>query len=265
MSFDSSITLYAALACYTAGTVTALLSLFVSSKRLQTIGLVLMVAGFVSHTYWIGTICAATGHPPLTNLSEAASFVGWTLLAIEIVLWLRYRVYAAAFFIYPAVLLLLTISAIAGENFAPLDPSLRSNVFTAHLLLTTVGIAGLFIGVAFTILAFLQDRSLKLKTRGRFWEWIPNLSVCKFVSYRALAIGFSIYTLGLLAGVLWAYRTATGLLDLGVKQIGAITAWVLFGFLLQSYISGSYRQRRVVVLSVCAFAATVIAILGIRG
>ena len=47
MSFDSNLTLYAALACYTAGTVTALLSLFVSSKRLQTIGLVLMVAGFV--------------------------------------------------------------------------------------------------------------------------------------------------------------------------------------------------------------------------
>lgn len=265
MSIDPNLTLYAALAFYAVGTVTALLSLFVASKRLQKLGLVLMIGGFASHTYWIGTICAATGHPPLTNMAEVASFVGWTLLAVEIVLWVRYRVYAASFFVYPAVLLLLTISAIAGENFAPLDPSLRSNLFTGHLLLTTVGVAGLFIGVAFTLLAFLQDRALKRKTRGPLWEWIPNLNVCKVVSYRALTIGFSIYTLGLIAGVIWSYRTTAGLIGLQVKQIGAVTAWVLFGALLQSYISGSYRQKRVVVLSVCAFAATVIAILGIRG
>lgn len=265
MSFESHLTLYAALACYAAGTLTALLSLFAKGRRLQTVGLVLMVAGFVSHTWWIGTICAATGHPPLTNLSEAASFVGWTLLAVEIALWLRYRVYAASFFVYPAVLLLLTISALAGEKFAPLDPSLRSNIFTAHLLLTTVGVAGLFIGVAFTLLAFIQDRALKQKQRGALWEWIPSLSVCKTVSYRALTIGFSIYTLGLLAGIFWSYRTTAGFIELQVKQVGALVAWVLFGSLLQSYISGSYKQKRIVVLSVCAFAATVIAILGIRG
>ncbi|HEY0372123.1 MAG TPA: cytochrome c biogenesis protein CcsA, partial [Thermoanaerobaculia bacterium] len=228
-------TLYAALAFYTLGTLAALGSLVHGTKRLQTAGLVFMIAGFVSHTIWIGTICAATGHPPLTNLPETASFIAWLVFAIELGLWVRYRVYAASFFVYPLVLLLLTVSAVVGEKLVTLDPQLRSNLFTAHLLLSTLGVAGLLIGLAFGVLARLQDRMLKSKRQGRLWEWIPSLDVCKKVSFRSLAIGFSIYTLGLIAGVLWSYRTTAGFLVPSAKQIGAVTAWLLFGILLQSY------------------------------
>jgi ABC-type uncharacterized transport system permease subunit len=163
------------------------------------------------------------------------------------------------------VLLLLTISAIAGENFAVLDPALRSNLFTGHLLLSTVGVAGLLIGLAFGLLAWIQDRALKNKKPGRLWEWIPSLDVCKTVSFRALSIGFSIYTIGLIAGVLWSYRTSAGFMDLRVKQIGAVTAWVLFAILLQSYISNTYRRKRMLFVSAGAFIALVVAMLGIRG
>ncbi len=211
MTFSAADTLYLALACYGVGTLVALASLFVREKRLQHIGLVLMIGGFIAHTFWIGTICVRTGHPPITNLPEATSFIAWMVFAVELVLWIRYRVYAAVFFVYPLVLLLLTISAVVGESFTVLDPELRSNVFTMHLLFTTVGVAGLLIGLAFGLLAMVQDRALKNKTRGRLWEWIPSLDVCKTLSYRALAIGFSIYTLGLLAGILWTYRTDRGL------------------------------------------------------
>lgn len=263
MTFSATVTLYIALGCYALGTLAALLSLFTPMKRLQQSGLILMIGGFVSHTIWIGTICTQTGHPPITNLPETASFVAWVVFAVELGLWIRYRVYAAAFFVYPLVLLLLTLSALIGEQFAVLDPELRSNVFTAHLLLTTVGVAGLMIGVAFGLLAFLQDRALREKRRGRLWDWIPSLDVCKKVSYRALAIGFSIYTAGLLAGILWSYRTTAGLMDLRVKQIGAVVAWVLFAVLLQQYIAGAYRSRRTVLLSAAAFVAIVVAMMGI--
>ncbi len=261
---NPNITLYVALAFYTAGTTIALASLFTRAKQMQHIGLSLMIGGWVSHTMWIGTICARTGHPPLTNLPEAASFVSWTVFAAELVLFFRYRVHAASFFVYPLVLMLLTISAVVREPFAQMDPALRSSLFTAHILLSTVGVAALLVGLAFTTLSFVQDRSLKSKHRGALWDWIPSLNVCRTLSYRTLAVGFSIYTLGILAGILWSYRTTAGLIDLRVKQIGAIVAWILFAILLQSYISGTYRGRRTVVISACAFVAIVIAMLGIH-
>jgi ABC-type uncharacterized transport system permease subunit len=223
-----------------------------------------MIAGWLSHTFWIGTICVRTGHPPLTNLPEAASFIAWTVFLAEMVLFFRYRVHAASFFVYPLVLMLLTVSAVVHEPFAQMDPALRSGLFTTHVLLSTVGVAALLVGLAFTTLAYVQDRSLKSKQRGALWEWIPSLNVCRTLSYRIVAIGFSIYTLGILAGILWSYRTTAELIDLRVKQIGAIVAWVLFAMLLQLFISGAYRARRTVVISACAFVATVIAILGIH-
>jgi ABC-type uncharacterized transport system permease subunit len=257
-------TLYAALVLYAIGTLLALSTLFSRDHRPQLIALGFMIAGFVSHTLWIGGICIRTHHPPLTNLPEASAFMAWTIFAVELALFIKYRVHAASFFVYPLVLMLAIVAAVVREPFATMAPALRSNLFTAHILFSTVGVAALFIGLAFTVLAFLQDRSLKRKERGPLWEWIPSLNICKRLGYRALAIGFSIYTLGILTGILWSYRTTAELMDLSVKEIGGIVAWVLFAILLQSYISGSYRARRTMLLSACAFVATLVAILGIH-
>lgn len=263
MSLSPNVTLYLALALYAVGTLHALASLFMRNVALQRAGLLAMIGGFASHTLWIGTICTLTRHPPLTNLAEIASFVSWTVFAVELALLVRYRVHAASFFVYPLVLLLLTISAVVREPFARSQAAL-SRVFTAHILFTTLGIAGLLIGLAFTYLAYLQDKALKEKTRGRLWDWIPSLNVCRMVSYRSLAIGFCVYTVGLLAGVLWSYRTNAGPMEPRIKQVAAVVAWVLFAVLLQNYINGVFRGRRTVLVAAAALIAIVIAILGIH-
>ncbi|HKB81467.1 MAG TPA: cytochrome c biogenesis protein CcsA [Thermoanaerobaculia bacterium] len=258
------IALYIALLLYAAGTMAALLALFAREKRTRTVGLALMIGGWISHTVWIGTICVRTHHPPLTNLPETASFVGWTVLAAAFVLLARYRVDAASFFVYPLALMLLVLSAVVHEPFARMNPALRSNLFVAHVLLSTVGVAALMVGLAFAVLFWMQDRSLRSKQRGRLWEWIPSLAVCRTLSYRMLAVGFSIYTIGIVTGILWSYRTTSELIDFQIKEVGAVVAWVLFGVLLQSFISGSFRGRKAMVVSACAFVATIVAILGIH-
>ena len=112
MSISPNATLYAALVLYALGTIAALASLFYVDRRLQRAGLFAMIAGFVSHTIWIGTICTITKHPPLTNLPEAASFLAWSVFAVELVLLAMYRVQAASFFVYPLVFILLTLTAV---------------------------------------------------------------------------------------------------------------------------------------------------------
>lgn len=265
MSISPNATLYIALALYAAGTIAALASLFHPDKRFQRAGLYAMILGFASHTIWIGTICTITKHPPLTNLPEAASFLAWCVFAFELIMLAIYRVQAASFFVYPLVLILLTITAVVREPFAQLDRTLHSRLFISHVFFATVGVAALFVGVAFTYLAIVQDRALKSKTRGRLWEWIPSLQVCRRVAYRALAIGFSIYTVGIITGVLWSYETTAGvLMELRIKQVGAMVAWVLFAIVLQSAMSGLQRARRTIFVSVCAVIATAVAILGIH-
>lgn len=256
--------LYLAVGLYAIGTLSALAALLVRAVAPQRFALAAMAAGFVAHTVWIGVICSRTGHPPLTNLPETTSFIAWTILAVKLGLWLRYRVDAAAFLIYPIVFLLLGISAIVQEQFRPLDPELQSNVFIGHLLFTAVGIAALFVGMGFTVLYQIQERALRRKTRGRLWDWIPSLHVCDVVSFRAISIGFVVYTIGILAGILWSYRQATLGATPGVKEIGALVAWVLFAALLQSYIAGSYRTPKTLVIAGFAFLSIFVSLLGIQ-
>lgn len=258
-----NVTLYLALALYGLGTLQALASLFTRSTALQKGGLAAMIAGWVSHTIWIGTICTLTGRPPLTNLAEASSFVGWTVFAVELGLLMRFKVHAAAFFVYPLVLILTTLAAVVRESFVRSDTTL-SRIFTAHLLLSTLGVAGLLVGLAFTWLAYQQDRALKSKTRGRLWDWIPSLNVCRVVSQRALAIGFCVYTLGLVTGVVWAYRTSAGPVELRAKEVGAVVAWIFFALLLQGGMTGGLSGRRMVFVSAGALIAVAVAILGIN-
>jgi ABC-type uncharacterized transport system permease subunit len=256
--------LYASLFLYAAATAAVFVSLFRPSERLQLAGLLAMIAGFAAHSAWLVFVVIRTSHLPLTNLPESAASIAWAVVVAQLVLFARYRVHAAAFFVYPLVLILLTITATVQSRFVPLDPELRSTLFMAHVLLSALGIAGLLIGLAFTMLYRAQERSLKTKSRGRLSEWIPSLRVCDLLSYRALATGFVIYTMGLLTGILWAYRKTTGTFSLGAKEIGALVAWIMFAALLQSYINGSQRTARVYILSAVAFVSIAVAIFGIQ-
>ncbi|MGA7617143.1 MAG: cytochrome c biogenesis protein CcsA [Thermoanaerobaculia bacterium] len=256
--------LYATIVFYGAATVSVFISLFNRDEKLQKLGLGLVATGFVTHTVWIGSICSRTLHPPLTNLPETTAFIGWLVVVAQLFLYFRYRVYAASFFVYPLLVILITVPAIVRDPLATMDPALRSNVFIGHLLLTMIGLAALLIGLAFTILYQVQERAIRLKRRGRLYQWIPSLRVCDVLGYRLLASGFVIYTLGLGAGILWSYRTTAGAFSLRAKEIGALTAWVMFAAILQTYISGSQRARRVLILSAFAFISITIALLGIQ-
>lgn len=256
--------LYTALALYGAGTLAVLAALWNQKESLQRAGRWLMTAGLIPHTIFIGTICSRTGHPPITNLHEITLFLAWCLLVGKLLLDLRFKVRAASFFVYPLVLILVTISAVIGEQIAPLDPQFRSWLFTSHLLLTTLGLASLLIAIGFNLLYLAQERSLKAKKESAVARWIPSLKACDLVSWRALTAGFSLYTLGILAGVLWGYRSSTTGFSVGTKEIGAIAAWIFFAVILQSYLDGSFRtQKKSFVLVSLAFVSVLVALFGI--
>lgn len=260
----STIALILTLVCYTAGTVAVLLSLFSRSVRMQNIATAAMAVGLVAHTLWIGTICVRTSHPPLTNLPEITAFISWTMLALLFLILWRFRIRAAAFFVYPLALLLMIVSALVHERYRPLDAGLRSNLFIAHLLFTTVGIAALLLGLAFSVLYQVQQRSLKQKRQGRLYDWIPSLQMCDVLSYRSLSIGFAVYTLGLLAGVLFSYRMTAELFTLRAKEVGALAAWVSSAVLLHAYVAGEHRRQSALIIAVLTFLGIVVAILGIH-
>ena len=139
-------TLYAALLFYTAGTLIALASLFTRERRTQHAALVLMIGGFLCHTTWIGTICARTHHPPLTNLPEAAAFVAWCIFVVELALFIRYRTRMVDRYLLLDLSILLLSASLALKELV-LDPTMAAhppiglspNLSADYLLMRAVG------------------------------------------------------------------------------------------------------------------------------
>lgn len=255
--------LYVAIALYGIAAASVLVALVRKIERPPAFAFALALVALVSHTIFIGTICSRTGHPPLTNLPEAATFIAWVVMVVQAVLLFRYKIEAASFFVYPLVVLLLTVAAVITDPLTPLPDEDSSRLFVGHILLATVGVAALLLALAFALLYNMQDRAIKEKRRGVFYDWIPSLKVCDMVSYRALAIGFVIYTLGILTGILWSYQRVEPSTP-GAKEVGAAIAWVFFALLLQSHLSGSFRTRKTIVLAAGAFLSVLVAIFGIQ-
>ncbi len=256
--------LYAAIALYGLAAVAVLVALVRKVERPPSFAFGLALIALVSHTIFIGTICSRTGHPPLTNLPEAMTFIAWVVMVVQVVLLFRYKIEAASFFVYPLVVLLLTVAAVITDPLTPLPPEDSSKLFIGHLLLTSVGVAALLLALAFALLYNMQERAIKAKRRGVFYDWIPSLKVCDLVSYRSLAIGFVIYTAGILTGILWSYQRRPEPTELGAKEVGAAIAWVFFALLLQNHMSGSFRTRKTVVLAALAFFSILVALFGIQ-
>lgn len=262
--FSANTYLYAAMALYGVAAATVLVALIRKAGRPPRFAFLLALVALVSHTIFIGTICSRTGHPPLMNLHEAVTFIAWVVMVVQVVLLFRYKIEAAGFFVYPLVIVLLTVAAVIADPLTPLAPEDQSKLFVGHILLATVGAGALFIALAFALLYYLQDRAIKEKRRGLFYDWVPSLKACDLVSYRALAIGFAIYTLGVLTGILWAFQRHPEPTTTGAKEIGAAIAWVFFALLLHSHVIGTFRTRKTVVLAVGAFLSILVAIFGIQ-
>lgn len=261
--FSPNTYLYVAITLYGVAAAAVMIALIRKSERPPAFAFGLALIALVSHTIFIGTICSRTGHPPITNLPEAATFIAWVVMVVQAFLLFRYKVEATSFFVYPLVLLLLTVAAVITDPLSPLPPEDSSRLFIGHILLATVGVAALLLALAFAMLYNLQDRAIKQKRRGIFYDWIPSLKVCDMVSYRSLAIGFVIYTLGILTGILWSYQRPENATP-GAKEVGAAIAWVFFALLLHSHRSGSFRTPRTIVLAMGAFLSILVAIFGIQ-
>jgi len=261
--FSPNTFLYTAIALYGVAAVAVLVALIRKVEQPPRFAFGLSLIALACHTIFIGTICSRTGHPPITNMPEAVTFIAWVVMVVQVVLLLRYKIEAASFFVYPLMLLLLTVAAVITDPLQPLPAEDSSRLFIGHILFSTVGVAALLLALAFAMLYNMQDRAIKEKRRGVFYDWIPSLKVCDLVSYRALAIGFAIYTLGILTGILWSYQRVEKSTP-GAKEIGSLVAWVFFALLLQSHRSGSFRTRKTIVLAIGAFVSILVAIFGIQ-
>ncbi len=251
-----------AVSVYGAGILLALPSVIRRRPALAPAALVALGVGLVLHLASLGVPALETHRFPVADVRSALSFFAFMVTAAFFSVYLRYRLAAVGLFMLPLVFVLTLASALhAGPSFE--SNTFRSGWLMLHIGTTFLGYTGLFLAFVAAVMYLIQERGLKSKRLGRFYDRLPSLEVCDEIYYRSLLFGFPLLTFGILTGFVWASRTWRGPWEFDPKILASMVTWLICLVLFSTRLSGSWQGRKAAYGAIFAFAAVMVTFVGI--
>lgn len=250
--------LLSVLAAYVVAAIHAILAFVNKRRTLERVSLSALAIGFAMHTTSLIMDWAGDGHYPLFGIRETLSFLAWTLVATYGLTIYRYRTLLALGSVtLPLVAVLTFFASVARENSAPESAVVGTGaswLFPVHTTLLLFAYASFFVVFAASVMYLLQERELKLKTFSAIFHRLPSLSTVNDIATSAVGIGFTLLTLGLMAGMIWSSSRDGRLWHNDPKDIFAALTWLLYLALILYRTTAEWRGRRAAWLGVAGFA-----------
>jgi ABC-type uncharacterized transport system permease subunit len=222
-----------------------------------------LVVAFGLHTIWLVVKGVKAERCPIVGTQEMCAFLSWALVVSYLIAARWYKATALKAFIFPIVFVLVTVAAIAtGTSDQPegISHPLQRILFPAHAGLILLAYAAFFISFGAGLMYIIQERELKQKRFGTIFYRLPSLETCDAISFKAIAIGFVLLTLGIAAGLAWS-RMRDGVFWHGQPlEIFVICIWLIYLLMLQSRINAGWGGRT----AAFAFMLVIVSLIGVR-
>lgn len=237
---------------------------FLFSKREKSAkaGYRIAFLGFLIHTVALLWRTVESGHAPFTNMFESLSFLAWASVLAYVIIEGKFRIQKAGpyFMLIVIALMALASSPLMPKEATPLVPALQSYWLWLHVSVTLLGEA--FFAVAFiTSIMYLVAESKKRKgiKTGLSAEKLDS------ISYRCIAIGFPLFTLGgLVFGMIWAYKAWGRVWGWDPKEVWSLITWFVFVLYLHTRIVMGWKGRRSAYIAIFGFLAALFTYFGVN-
>jgi cytochrome c-type biogenesis protein CcsB len=254
--------LRAALALYSVGLVHSLATVISRKHLLFRPSLLAVVSGFVCHILSIVLRANELNHMPLTQRYEAFSFFAAFITLGYLIAYARYRIASLSVFVFPLIFVLTFLANVAFVRSDAIPEALRSNWIYIHTPLIFMGYAALFLSFAASVMYLIQERKLKTKSHSSWFTQLPSLEICDDLSYRSLAIGFPLITMGIISGALWAQSEWESLWGADLKILLSLFTWLIYLVLIHYRVIAGWRGKRAAYLAIVGFVSVLISFLG---
>jgi ABC-type transport system involved in cytochrome c biogenesis permease subunit len=240
-----------------------------TTKRpaLQRGSLAALAVAFGAHTVWLVVRGVETGRCPLVGTQEMCAFLSWGLVVCYIIAYRWYHANALKAFVFPIILVLTAIAAISPDTQAQLQgvkSPLQASLFIVHAGLILLAYAAFFIAFSAGLMYIIQERELKNKQFGTIFYKLPSLDTCDEISFKALAIGFVLMTLGIAAG-LYGQGLRDGRFWHGTPiEIFSVATWGIYFFIIQSRMNAKWGGRAAALASIVSFLIVICSLVGVR-
>ena len=243
-----------AFALYALSLVVYFAALFARREKWADSAFVLAVLGFLAHTAALILRTLTSGHAPFTNMFESLSFLSWAVVLALIVFGRTSRVPRLGPYLMLIVVALVALasSPLMPKSATPLVPALQSYWLWLHVSVTLLGEA--FFAVAFIAsLLYLAADAEEKRTR------------LDALAYRAVAVGFPLFTLGgLVFGMIWAYRAWGRYWAWDPKEVWSLITWFVFALYLHTRIVMGWKGRRSALIAIIGFLAALFTYFGVN-
>jgi len=223
---------------------------------------VLTAAGIL-HTLSLIARYLEVGHTPITNMHEAVSFFAWSMTWGFLIFRWRYRVKNFGVFVSVGITLLMAVAAMSSREVVPLPPALRSHWLPVHASIALMANAFLAMGFFGGIMYLLQEREIKSRRFGIFFERLPSLESLDSLNQHCLAVGFPLLTLGIITGSVWAKQAWGSYWQWDPKETWSLITWFIYAALLHFRFTMGWRRRRAAIMSIVGFGAALFTLWGV--
>jgi cytochrome c-type biogenesis protein CcsB len=235
---------------------------------LRWLGLALVVPGAVIHLAAIITRGIADGHYPLANMYEYSSMLALVAVTGFLLLTIRYPVASLG-----GGLALFVVVALMGFGYGlyqspePLVPALQSYWLRIHVTSMTVSSGILVSSFVFALLYLVKDRSAAAKSwlnGSALAARLPSLETLDRLTFRAILLGFPIWTFGTMAGAIWGEHAWGRWWGWDPKETWAAITWMVYAIYLHGHSLRAWRGRRTALIATAGFISIMITLYAVN-
>ena len=206
----------------------------------------------------------STGHIPARNLHETLSVAGWAIICIFLVLQFKFNLKVLGIYAAPLASLIMAVSLVIPKTPVQDAEIFKSFWLFLHILFIFLGEASFALACGVGLLYLLQERAIKSKRPGFFFRRLPSLDLLDTIGYVCILTGFTLMTIGLITGFVYAKTIWGKFWSADPKEIWSVITWLLYAALLHGRLMIGWRGRRSAVMAIIGFAAVLFTFLGVN-
>jgi cytochrome c-type biogenesis protein CcsB len=236
---------------------------FSQKEHLRKIARIILLSSGVLQTLYILSRYLIAGYTPITSQHEAVIFFAWSVTWAYLSFHWRYSVKNFGTFVSILVMIMLVIGAFASRSFQPLSPALQSMWLPVHAGVSVMAYGFLALAFCGGLMYLLQERELKSKRFGFFYNRLPSLESLDQLNSHCLTTGFVFLTLGIITGSAWARQAWGTYWQWDPKETWSLITWFLYAAQIHQRLTYGWRGKRAAVMAIIGFCAVLFTLWGV--
>ncbi|MFZ3072772.1 MAG: cytochrome c biogenesis protein CcsA [Thermodesulfobacteriota bacterium] len=248
MRLFEAIFLWSSIGAYLVSFLLFLSSIVFKAERHIAIGWKVAGLGFILHTLTILTRWIESGHLPVLWSFEHALAGAWFIMAVFLLLTIRYPVFKTiGVVVSPVALLTLGYGIMShSTQTEPLPPPYQSNWLWVHVGFAWIAYGAYHVAAGLAALYLLKERAVRKRQESIHWFYkkLPEIETIDDIVFKLIVYGFISHIVMIGSGAIWAYGLWGRYWAWAPIETWTLVSWLIYGLNIHLRVTYDFTGSR---------------------